>query len=458
MQILYDFDQIPQTLMLNPGAEVDYNKHFGVPFLSNIYFEIGATNKNVTYNNIFAGTNDNTDRFRNLIAQNPDSKDAFIINQQIEFINAGLRLKNPKYYLSFGMYQEIEGFAKYPDDIANLYLNGNDQNRDGVPEINDIFRFDQVNFVGELVGVFHIGISKKINNKLNIGGRFKLLSGSLNFKSTKNSGNYSLSGGNPFSHNFIGIDAQVNSSGFLNPNGSSSVVDISQAISGLFFFGGNFGLGMDLGFTYHTDNNVTFTGSLLDLDFIKYSNDVTSFDIKEDFKIEDLDYFNPPEGDELDYWQTKLTDFYNEGRFPIDTINTGYNSFRSPKINASVKYNLQNRRTKRKSAIRNVSCDVDYAGEELESALGIQVYTDFKPSKTFWAVTGFYSRELSKSINAKITYTYDQFSPYNIGLGLSTHIKNFNFYATADNLLALPKVRDSNYQSIQFGMNFIFNN
>ena len=108
--------------------------------------------------------------------------------------------------------------------------------------------------------------------------------------------------------------------------------------------------------------------------------------------------------------------------------------------------------------MRNVSCDVDYGSDELGSAIGIQVYTDFKPNKTFWAITTFYSRELSKNINAKITYTYDQFSAKNIGLGLSTHIKSFNFYATADNLLALPKVRDSNYQSIQFGMNFIFNN
>ena len=44
----------------------------------------------------------------------------------------------------------------------------------------------------------------------------------------------------------------------------------------------------------------------------------------------------------------------------------------------------------------------------------------------------------------------------NIGLGFSTHIRAFNFYATADNLLALRKIKDSNYQSFQFGMNFIF--
>ena len=458
MQILYEFDQIPQTLMLNPGAEVDYNKHFGVPFLSNVYVQVGATNKNLSYNNIFAGTSDNSDRLRNLIAQNPSSKDAFIINQQIEFINAGLRLRNPNYYLSFGMYQEIEGFAKYPDDLANLYINGNDQNGDGVPEVDDFFSFDQVNFVGELVGVFHIGISKKVNNKLNIGGRFKLLSGSLNFKSTNNKGNYSLSGGNPYSHNFSGIDASFNSSGLSKENGTNTGADLNKALSGLFFFGGNFGMGIDLGFTYHTDNNITLTGSLLDLDFVRYSNSVTTYEVKEDFKIKDLDYFDPPEGDELDYWQSRLTDFYNADQFPIDTINSGYNTFRSPKINAGAKYELRNRKTKRKSAMRNVSCDIDYVGSNLGSAIGIQLYTDFKPSKTFWAVTGFYSRELSKSIHAKITYTYDQFSPYNIGLGVSTHIKSFNFYATADNLLALPKVRNSNYQSIQFGMNFIFNN
>jgi len=460
MQILYDFDQLPQTLMLNPGAEVDFNKHFGVPFLSNVYFEIGATNKSISYNNVFANTDGLNDVLGNIIDQNLDDKDAFIINQQIEFINAGLRLRNPDYYLSFGMYQEIEGFGKYTDDIAQLYINGNDQNRDGSPELNDVFGFDQVNFVGELVGVFHIGISKKINNKITLGARVKLLSGSLSFQSKNNEGNYYLSGNSLFVHNFNNIDVRLNSSGFSISDDAGADADFAQAFSRLFFIGGNLGLGMDLGLTYHVDDNITVTASLLDLDFIKYANDVTTYEIKEGFEIKDIDYFDPPEGNELNYWQDKLTGYYNDGFIPIDTLNTSYNFFRSPKLNASAKYKLKNRRTKGRcrSAMRNVSCDVDYAGDELGSALGMQVYTDFKPSKTFWAITAFYSRELSKSINAKITYTYDQFSAKNIGLGLSTHIKNFNFYATADNLLALPKVRDSNYQSIQFGMNFIFNN
>ncbi len=132
-KILYDFDQLPQTLLLNPGSEVDYNKHFGVPFLSNIYFEVGATNSNITYNKVIAPSNDIEDVIRNIYDQDLNNSDVFLINQRIEFLSAGLRLRNPEYYLSFGMYQEADGFANYPVDVANLYFKGNDQNDDGFP-------------------------------------------------------------------------------------------------------------------------------------------------------------------------------------------------------------------------------------------------------------------------------------------------------------------------------------
>jgi hypothetical protein len=458
MQILYDFDQLPQTLMLNPGAEVDYNKHFGIPFLSNVYFEIGASSKDITYNNVFSNSNNLNDVLRNISEQNLDSKDYFIINQQIEIINAGLRLRNPNYYLSFGMYQEFEGFSKYPEDIARLFLNGNDQNNDGIPEENEIFNIEQTNVVGDLVGVFHIGISKKVNDRLNIGARLKLLSGSLNFNSKNNTGYYSLSRNRLFEHNFDAMDLGVESSGFINPDGTNGFGGFSEAFTGLFFASGNIGLGMDLGFTYHATDEITVTASLLDLDFVNYSNKSTIYEIKEDFQIEDIEYFDPTEGNELDYWQDKLTDYYNADFISIDTLNTSYFFNRSPKLNASAKYELSNKKGKSKSVFRNVSCDIDQTGDELGSAIGIQVYTDFKPNKTIWAVTTFYSRELSRYIHAKITYTYDQISATNIGVGISTHIKDFNFYATADNLLALPKLKDSNYQSFQFGMNFVFNN
>jgi len=464
-QILYDFDQLPQTLLLNPGAEVDYDKHFGVPLLSNLYLQVGATNKNINYNNIFSGANGIEDILRNIFDQDLNSNEVFLVNQQLEILSGGLRLRNADYYLSFGMYQEVEGFANYPKDEVDLFFNGNDQDRDGFPEKGDVFNFNQINFIGEMVGVFHIGISKKINEKLNIGARFKLLSGSLLLNSKNNQGEYQLSTNNVINqHNFDAMNVVVNTSGFININdaqqgigiGTGDFGGLSQAISGLFFGGGNLGVGFDLGLTYHFNKNITLTGSLIDIDFINYSNKIATYSLNNDFILDDPDYFNPPLGDEFNYWDDKFSSFYDNGDIPLELNDGRFNFRRSPKLNTSIKYQFNHERDEDYNSVFRDARFVTPVSKVLISEVGIHTYTDFKPNYMIWAVTAFYMREITKGFKAKVTYTYDKFSSKNIGLGISTHIRDFNFYATADNLLALPKLKDSNYQSFQLGMNFIF--
>ena len=106
------------------------------------------------------------------------------------------------------------------------------------------------------------------------------------------------------------------------------------------------------------------------------------------------------------------------------------------------------------SAFRDVRANLN--SEYLISSFGMQVYTEFRHEKALWAVTGFYSREITRYLNAKVTYTVDRFSATNLGLGFSINVKSFNFYTAVDNLLALPNIKNSNYQSFQLGMNFIF--
>ena len=50
--VLYDFQEIPQALMVNPGMNTFYNWYAGVPFISGIY-AAGATS-GLTVNDIFA--------------------------------------------------------------------------------------------------------------------------------------------------------------------------------------------------------------------------------------------------------------------------------------------------------------------------------------------------------------------------------------------------------------------
>ena len=461
-QILFDFNQLPQTLMLNPGAEVGYNKHIGVPFLSNIFVQAGATNKSITYNNIYDDTDSNSDILRNVFDQNLNSDDYFLINQQLEIINAGFRLRNEKYYLSFGIQQKIEGFSLYPEEPADLFFKGDDQNGDSNPEYNNKFNFKQISFVGELKGVFHVGISAKVSNKLNLGARFKLLSGSLNIDFTNNNGDYSFSKSTLVNvHDFNNMNIFFRSSGLINREGENILNDTSQAIKGLFFMNGNFGVGLDLGLTYHASDDFVITASLLDLDYINYSNKVVKYEVKEDFELYDQDYFKPTEGNELSYWKDKLGDYVDDpeyigGYIKIDTLQTSYFTTNAPKFNASAKYQISRSGNEKYNSVYRNSSYVTPVNKVLVTEFGLQTYMAFHPEKLIWAVTPFFSRDINRYLTAKVTYTYSQLSATNIGLGISTHFRSFNFYVTADNLLDLPKWKDSNYQSAQIGMNFIF--
>ena len=181
MQLQYDFDQLPQALMLNPGSKVDYRMHFGVPLLSNVYAQFGSSNSDINFNSILANADGFDEVLSNIYGQELSNGDIFVVNQQIEVLSGGFRLSDPRYYLSFGMYQHFSGFTSYPSDLADIYFTGNDRNRDGTPEFNERYSINQMNTVGELVGVFHVGLNMKVNEKLSLGARLKILSGSIGF-------------------------------------------------------------------------------------------------------------------------------------------------------------------------------------------------------------------------------------------------------------------------------------
>ncbi len=449
-QILYGFDALPQTLLLNPGAEVSYDKHFGVPFLSHISFQGGASNKRITYNNIASDAAGFNEMLSNIYDQNLSNSDYFLVNQRWEILNAGFRLKNPRYYLSFGIYEELQGFSSYDKQFARFFLYG-DYDASGNLLTDQNTSFSSLNFVGEIVGVFHVGLSKQINQKWNIGARLKILSGSLDINSSNNQGTYSLSGEpGGYNHNFQNMDFLIKNSGLFNDFNEEVNADFGKAFTGLFFGDGNIGFGLDLGFTHKINDKVTISGSVLDLDYLAYSGNTISYEIGEDFTIDNEVPFDPIKGGQKSYWLDVLEPYRTY-------IERGYNTHRGPKVNAAASYKFINRKKGDDYAFRKVS-SIAYAGKEsFVSELGVQTFTVFYPNLTHWAVTAFYSSEINKYLAMKVTYTYDKFSPTNFGLGISTHFNRFNFYATADNLLDLPKWKDSNYQSIQFGMNFIFN-
>lgn len=195
-QILYGFAEMPQTLMVNPGAETNFRFHAGIPMLSGNSFQIGASTGSISDLFLDDGAPINS-KFEILMGKLTE-RDFLGGNIQIEVLNGGYRLSN-KAYLSFGFYQELDFIGYYPQDLTELLYRGNAAN------VNRTVHFSEVKFRSEFLGVLHAGISYKLNKKLNVGGRFKLYSGSLYAASKNNSGTFNTIEGqsNIFTQNRI---------------------------------------------------------------------------------------------------------------------------------------------------------------------------------------------------------------------------------------------------------------
>ena len=178
-QLLYDFYEIPQSLMVNPGVKASERWHVGIPVLSGNSFQVGTSG--VTVNDLFA--NDGIDfnvKVRERLINSLSRRDDFSTTSQIEVFNIGFRGKNrPDDYYSFGMYGETDVIVYWPRDLAILAFEGN-----GGANIGRSFDLGDLNVRGEMVNVIHFGINRKMNSELTVGVRAKLYSSIFNFKST----------------------------------------------------------------------------------------------------------------------------------------------------------------------------------------------------------------------------------------------------------------------------------
>src|SRR6188768_872211 len=86
-EVLYNFTPQPQSLLLNPGADVKYKWFFGVPLLSGISANVGSTGFDAY--SLFAKNNvDFTTKIKNVVAST-NNRDYVTANQQLEIFTAG---------------------------------------------------------------------------------------------------------------------------------------------------------------------------------------------------------------------------------------------------------------------------------------------------------------------------------------------------------------------------------
>ena len=434
-QILYNFTSVPQSMLINPGSDVKYNWFIGIPLFSGFSTNVGSSGFSAF--DLFANNGiDFNAKLRNVVFST-SRNDKVSINQQLEIFSGGFKLGDWQKgsYFSFGMYQELDLFSYVPKDYAILALDGNKDH------LGKIFNFGDLNAKGELLSVFHLGYHKNVSEKLILGARGKIYSSIFNLSSTKNSGYfYTIPGTTSIYEQVISANVLVNTSGFTNYTDNYSD-NVKSDILKKTFFGGNLGLGFDLGLTYYPKENIQFTASIADIGFIKHTNEVRNYSYKGYYKYEGLtpDFILGNSND-------LLKEFYDA--IPLDTLSLKYTTWRPVKFNSSIQYSFGDG--------RNTDCNCLGNEMKFKNSVGAQLFVMSAPRTPLMALTTYYRRKFFDSLEMKATYTIDSYSSKNIGLGLSTTISKVNFYVLADNLLEYRDISKANSLSFQLGFNIVF--
>jgi hypothetical protein len=439
-QLLYNFTDIPQSLMTNPGADVKYKWYAGVPFLSGISMNIGSSGFSAY--DLFAndGVDFNT-KLRSVLSKTTPN-DVLSLNQQLELFSGGLRIgtEDNRSYLSFGLYQEFDFLSYVPHDIATLAIDGNKN------YIGKRFNLADLNAKADLLSVFHIGINKKIQDNFILGVRAKLYSSIFNASSISNVGYvYTNTSNDAYYEQIVYSNLQLNTSGMAQYNDTNNNSNAGADVKKGILLGGNLGLGMDLGLTYYPQSNVQITASVIDLGYISHSKNVENYSYKGFYNYKGL----VPKFNGENAAQANFQDF--KDAIVLDTLNVKYTTWRPTKFNASAQYSFEEER------VVDGSCNCEGTDPSIfyKSTIGAQLFAMTTPKSPLIALTAFYKRNFSKSFQMKATYTVDSFSFANVGLGMSTKVGPVNFYVVADNLLSYADISMANSLSFQLGLNVI---
>ncbi|MBD0778193.1 hypothetical protein HPE56_10340 [Maribacter sp. ANRC-HE7] len=449
-QLLYDFTEVPQALMINPGMETDFSWYAGIPALSGISFQAGSSG--ISVNDIFAddGLNIN-DKVRDRAIYGMSVQDELSGTYQVEIFNGGFRGKDPSVFYSFGLYNEGDAIGYWFRDYAILGYEGN------ADRLNQRFDLSHLKTRGEMLNVFHFGVNKKVSSDLILGARGKIYSSIFDFNSVNNEGYFvTTEGQNNTFASTLNADLELRTSGVNAIDHAHDDDNIPATVIKRGLFGGDLGLGVDLGFTYYLNSQTVLTGSLLDLGFVYHANDVENFALQGSATIEGMEIILPDalSDPNQDFWQNLVDDV--EGFIPFEKETTSYLTFRPTKLYGSIRYNFG------EPMQGSAQCDCDYrtSGKgpntvKYRNSVGGQLYVINRPRGPQSAITAFYQRRFGNFMAIKTTYTADKFTFTNIGLGASIQAGPVNFYLMADNLLAYRNIADSNYTSFQFGLNII---
>ena len=206
----------------------------------------------------------------------------------------GLYYSHRNWFFSFFLTEKFDFRFSYPKDLVDLIWNGNAK---FLGETIEIGPGIMINYYKEL----NFGIGRRINDKWDVGMKFKLLDGISNVSSLKD--DLFLTTEEDDYATTLSADYEIRTSGVDNP--LSNFLKLPTRFQ-------NPGFAFDLGAVYRLNNKWEFSQSILDLGRIRWKNNVKSYNSKGSFTYTGVDLAEFIDDQEVyfDKFRDSLKDLY----------------------------------------------------------------------------------------------------------------------------------------------------
>ena len=415
---LHLMNNIHQSSHTSPALRPKNNVH--ISLLSS--YQAGATNTGFNYHQIVSQieTDETGQKVLNLgkFYDNIDLNGRDYVNLGASLDLFALSFRAGKGRFSLNVTEHLQSRLGYSDALLSAVTRGNTPGQ-------------TLHFGGHWLKGMHyreigLGYNRTLleDNKLVIGGRIKTLFGMANINTKHASFSVTTAEESALYAVTLNADMLVQTSG----------IDALQEGELAYIYNtDNLGMGLDVGATYAYNEKLSFSGSIIDLGFINWKSNVTTYQSNGSFVFEGIDNGGLFSGDGLDVDVAEVTDSI-ASTFEIVEDSLSYRTGLPTKLYLTGYYRLA----------RNTKASVT-------------LYADFIGSFRRGVAIGV-SQNLGRWLQAATTYSVQARSFNNLGFGLTvtTGASGLQLYAVTDNVLAITNPGTARTANVRTGFNFVF--
>jgi hypothetical protein len=429
---MYSMRRLPQANDVNPAFQPLSNFFFNLPLISSTYASINNSGFSFQDYNNRGSLRDVSDQLWDY--------NSLKIRIGTDILRFGGRVFDT--YHTFNISLRSKTFFSYPDDFGKLIAYGNYDYDKNIARSYDLSQLKLLNLNYLEIGYTY---SNRVDKRLCLGYKVKFLNGisvaNIDFEETEvktlstnqtpikgTEYNLKIKGELAGFPNYYEIEKQTSAIDTIAPDVEVKDKKYDNYVSSM--LRGNFGLGLDFGFTYKIKENIEVSASIIDFGAIYWNNLSQTIEAESDITWSGIKIPNDLSLDNVNF-NKMLNENFEDVNF--SSKEESFFTILPFDMNFSIEYQKNK--------------DLQYG-----SILKLMYF-----NKTIQPQMSFYGTfTLLKSLSMTTNYTIKNHSLSNLGVGLDLKLGFAQIYFLTDNILATFAPERARSIGAHFGVNFIF--